>query len=64
MKLSELLAELHEVYNTYGDIDCSFERQLNNVLTAETNNVLIHVSVNSDDLKATDLKFTLKFSGI
>lgn len=64
MKLSELLAELREVYNTYGDIDCSFERQLNNVLTAETDNVLIHVSVNSDDVKATDLKFTLKFSGI
>ena len=48
MLLSELILELQDKLEEFGDLTCEFNRSLNNILDSWTKNATIYVSYEED----------------
>jgi len=51
MLLSELLLDLSEIYEEFGDMPCNFDRKVYNHVSSETSNVQVFVQSNTDNPK-------------
>lgn len=63
MQLSELIAELTEIYEEYGDIPCRFNRTVYTQVSSHTENAVIFVNSEHDEYK-DPLKQMLCIEGI